>query len=189
MEFRRIFSKSEQCPLWACCFPEDCVEGHENDVLNKLLDQWSDTQYLEKYFNENIDLLSDPFWRGMDIDDAIDKVLDEVEDFETELRGVVNQSPGYEGLTINDIFIKLHDSITSLQTKNEDHRKGKPNVNDPFLRLFGIELNDGTIIITGGGIKLKKTLDESRLSEQHRYLERVQTYLKQEGISDLTGLI
>jgi hypothetical protein len=128
------------------------------------------------------------YW-GLSIDEAIDKVEDERLAFESELMSVVNKEPGFEHVEVKDIFEKLHTNPNSLTHKNESHRKGKtPNFIEPFLRFYGIELEDGTIVITGGGIKLKRSMLDSGLDDQNLLLKRVQKHIEDECIVAKEGL-
>jgi hypothetical protein len=184
MKICSIFADEEDSKLWAVCYPED---ADDLDIFSKLFDQWNDTEFLLNFFLENIDSLNDPFWGGMTVDEAITQVQEEAEDFEIQLYSIETKQPGFETISINSIFKPLHDNIYSIHFTNEQHRKGKPNLLKPMIRLYAIELEDGTLIITGGGIKLTKTM-ENNLVEEKKQLTRVQNFLRAEGISDKLGL-
>ena len=52
-----------------------------------------------------------------------------------------------------------------------------------------IELNDGTIIITGGILKLKLKMIGLNFDQEINKLKQVQSFLKTQGIIDRAGLI
>jgi hypothetical protein len=58
-----------------------------------------------------------------------------------------------------------------------------------IIRLYGIELSDKTIIITGGTLKFKQKMIGKIFDTEFKNLKRVQTYLNKQGIIDRTGLI
>ncbi len=186
MEFKRIFTKDSDCKLWSVCYPEDNKDEKPRDIFKMLLDRWSNTEYLDKFFNEHEQILNS-YW-GLTIDDAFNRVELESLKLQIKLKKVVKKEPGYEHLEVNDLFEKLHVSSQSTIMSNESHRKTKPPTLEPMLRIYGIELEDGTIIITGGGIKLYRSMQESGLEAENLKLKRVQRYLKEEGITTNDGL-
>jgi hypothetical protein len=179
---------AEDGDLFSACYPEDGVEGRRVDIFSKLFDQWSDTEYLKIFFVAHKDELASPYWKGMTIDQAIDRVLDERQMFEYELWAIETRQLGYENKSIKDVFQKLHVSLVSLNWSGEMHRKARPNVPDSMLRIYGIELPDGTIVITGGAIKLTETMAGEQFDAVRSQLERVQRFLLNEKIVSKEGL-
>lgn len=97
--------------------------------------------------------------------------------------------PGYENMSLHDVFEKLHDNIYSIKFDSETHMKAKLNLNKPFLRLYAILLEDGTYVITGGAIKLTKKMAGNEFDSEFINLKRVQEYFKRTGIINRQGLI
>ena len=192
MKLQRIFTKKSGNKLWAVCYPEDKKGFKDVDIFRKLMNLWNDTEYLTNYFiePENQSKLADPFWEGISIDEAIDMVLEQSNSLEVELYAVSSRLPGYENTSLSDIFLPLHTNTYSLNFKNEKHRKAKPKAffEKPIIRLYGVELEDGAIIISGGAIKLTKPMEGDIFELEKERLKKVQEYLKSEGISDQTGL-
>ena len=181
--------------LWTVCFPED-VDLDEDikqeiDVFAKLMDQWADTFYLQNFFIENQPDLSDnPFWKGISIDKAIDKVIDEALDFQEELLKIEQEPETDKAKHINQIFENLHTTeFIFRKNKDQSFKKGKPDYVKPMLRLYGILLEDNTIVITGGAIKLTDKMDRPHLENELKNLERVKAFLKDENIIDRGGLL
>jgi hypothetical protein len=75
-----------------------------------------------------------------------------------------------------------------LNWNNEQHRKGKPDFSKPMIRLYAIELSDGTNVITGGAIKLTEKMIGDEFDIEMKNLNRVQVYLEREGINSKEGL-
>jgi hypothetical protein len=187
MEFFSIFDLTESS-LWAVCYPEDNPEeGGDYDIFCKLFDQWNDTEYLDQFFEEHKDELNDSFWQGMSREDAVKQIEWEAAQLEEKLRCIDAKLPACKGQTLNDIFIPLHQNIYSIRVDNEQHRKGRLRIKTPMLRLYALQLDDGTMVITGGGIKLTEKM-EGDLNDEKRQLTRVQNYLKEQGIADRAGL-
>jgi hypothetical protein len=181
MEFRHIFTKPEHCNLWAVQYPED-----EADIFKQLFDKWSDTEYLLDFMVNNQPNLN--FWK-LTVDEAVDKAYEEAEHFSDELWAIETGYPGYENISLQDIFIPLHNNVYSMVTRNERQRKGRPNKEKPMLRLYAIELEEGCMVITGGAIKLIEKMEGEVFEREFIRLKRVQEYLKEQGISTRDGLL
>lgn len=188
MEFHPIFTVKEECNLWAVCYLAYENNAESNDVFNELFNLWNNTEYLQNFFIEHKNELFTPFWNGMTIDNAVDQVMDEAENFEDELRAIETKEPGYENKSLNQVFEHLHDNIYSLNWSNENHRKARPNLQTPMLRLYAIELEDGTFVVTGGAIKLTQKMTGERFDTELKNLNIVEEYLKKEGIINKEGL-
>jgi len=179
MEFVPIFtvpeSEIEHSFLWAVQF-----EGEECNELERLLDEWNDPIYLRKFFTENEDDLNSDFWKPLTISQAIFRVMDEAEDIENILSSVEDQLKKGDKSLLKETFKPLH---RFSQIKKPQIFKAKSDNRMPFLRLYGLELEDGQYIITGGGIKLTKTNQESaHIALQINKTERVKSFLELENI-------
>lgn len=189
MKIIPIFAEQTKFGIWSVCFPEDSVGGEDRDVYSILMDEkWVDTSYLLDFFTKNEDHLKHPFWGGISIDEAVDKVYDEINFLDSELYEIETNAQNSKR-KLSDIFKKLHDNVYSINFDKEDYRKAKPNVSKPIIRIYGIELEDGTIIITGGVLKVTAKIDDTDLEKETKRLKRVQSYLKENGITDIQGLI
>jgi hypothetical protein len=190
MKFIPIFADEKLSRLWSVCFPEDCLDGELYDIFSILMDDcWSDTSYISEFVLQNQNHLRDPFWAGFTIDKIIDKILDERDFLDNELAAVVAGAPNPGDRTLKDIFRKLHDNIYSLRFDDDDLRKAKANVRYPIIRIYAIELEDETFVVTGGTLKLTKTMEGENFDNELKKLERVKKFLKDNNIIDRLGLI
>jgi hypothetical protein len=154
-------------------------------------DLWSDLQYLLRFIKNEVksEGYDAGFWNGISTQELIDKILDEIEDFDTELFNADSLSADTQNRRLDKIFIQLHQNIYSLNSLNDSHRKARPNISKSIIRLYGIELSDKTIIITGGTLKLKLKMIGEHFDKEMRNLKRVQAFLNSQGIVDRNGLI
>lgn len=159
------------------------------NIFNQLFDKWTDTKQVREFFDLKVDQLFHSIWDGMTKEEAIDKVLDEAYDFEEQLKCIETREPECEDVSLDDVFEDLHKEGYALKPKNKPHKKGKPNFRNPVLRIYGLRLDDGCYIITGGGIKLTKTMKEADLQDEVTKIEKLQRFLLEEGISDKQGLL
>jgi hypothetical protein len=174
-----------QPTLWAVCYPEDQTEGQLEayDIFLKLFDQWNDPSYLWSFFNQNIEDLNQPFWQGITIEKAIKKVYDEAGHFEEMLEGVIFQTPKYKGLTIAELFEPYHESEYYFKfPKEQTFRKGRTENKTPMLRLYGIQMPENVLLITGGAIKLTAQNTRPHLLFEQNQLRKVLRYMEENQI-------
>jgi hypothetical protein len=192
MNFIPIFTKSNTCDLWSVCYPEDEIDGLQKDVYSILMDErWTDMKYLIDFIKiEKMSMgFDNQFWEGFSISDMVEKIQIEIASIDNELYQADLMKDETYFRSLDKIFIKLHQNIYSLNTFNDSHRKARPNFKNSIIRFYGIELNDGTIIITGGTLKLKLKMVGLNFDQEIINLKRVQAFLKSQGITDRLGLI
>lgn len=181
MKFNRIFTKEIKCRLWSVVYPE---ERSKRDIFSIVFNNWNNPEYLYDFFEEHQKKLSHPYFEGMEVEDAIDKIYDEVNDFEKHILKIQKKIPGYEHLTLDDLFTSLHSPEYTLAFDKENQKKAKPYFTKPLLRLYAIKL-DNAFIVTGGAIKLVKEMRGSYLQVELDNLIRVQKFIKDIGILDV----
>ena len=186
MDFLAIFVVNGW--LYSVCYPEHKIGGEPADIIKILFDRWTDPEYLLEFFKRHASDLANVFWKGITIDQAIKQVLGEVERLEELLWAIETKQPGYEDKTFRDVFKPLHKNIYSLNWNNEQFRKARPDLPDSMLRIYAIELGDGSFVITGGVIKLTEKMVGDQFEIEIKNLNRVRDYLRNEGISDKVGL-
>ena len=172
-----------QDTLWCACFPED-----ENvDIFSVLFEKWTDIEYLTTFFLDNLDDLKSPYWQGISIDKAIDLVIDEVHDLQEKL--ICIDSGDSKSISANTIFESLSANEFSLKgIQRKDFVKGKIDSLPQMLRIYGVMLGDGTIVISGGAIKLTHLMNRKHFDLEFARLDRVNDYLKSFRITDKDGL-
>ncbi len=188
MKITPIFTKNRESRLWAVCIKKGGKKGKCTDVFTELINQFTNTEYLLNFFIPHKEELDRPFWKGIGVDGAVEKVRQEITHLAKELYSIDNNLPGYENSSLSDVFIALHSNIYSLNFNNERFRKAKPDFDKPMVRLYAIELEDGTFIITGGTIKLIIDMRGEMFDHEIKKLNKLRDFLKEEKINDLEGL-
>jgi hypothetical protein len=190
MKFMPIFTEPEYCDLWSTCYPEHEINEEIKDIYSILMDdKWSDDKYLLEFIKQNEECLNDNYWTGVEMFEIINNIKIEIASFDEELYLADQNKQMNNSRSLDKIFLKLHQNIYSLNTFNETYRKARPNLSRSIIRLYGIELSDKTIIITGGTLKLKQKMIGENFDIELKNLKRVQTYLNKQGIIDRAGLI
>lgn len=172
MEFDRI---TDNGTLWAVRY-DNCLDN----VLDTILDRWNDVVWLRSFFKQNIgDLAS--YFKITDVNKAI---YDTIEDSDRLQCLIMDISPEAD---LDKIFRPLDNSRTSeMLLGKEKARLRDTSRHASWLRIYAIKLEPGIYVITGGAIKLTRTMQEREhtLLELAR-MEKVRSFLLANDISDM----
>lgn len=161
--------------LWAVRY-DDCLDN----VLDTMLDQWNDVSWLRTFFKQNIgDLAS--YFKITDVNQAI---YDTIEDSERLQCLIMDISPDAD---LDKIFRPLENNRTlEMLLGKEKARLHDTPRHTSWLRIYAIKLEPGIYVITGGAIKLTRTMQEREhtLVELAR-MEKVRRFLIENGIADM----
>ena len=165
--------------LWAVRY-----DDAKDNVLHTLFAQWSDPEWLVDFFLANIsDLMS--YFKVTDINQAIYDTLDD--NYRMQCL-ILDISPDAD---LDQIFRPLENSRTSemLLSKEKAKIMNRPQ-HASWLRIYAIKLEPGCYIITGGAIKLTRTMQEREhtLAELNK-MESVRRFLVEGGVADADGFI
>jgi len=159
-------------------------DNEDYDELEKCLEKWFDTEYLYNFFSAHInDLNSGHYENQISIQQAIKYSRQEaaalfqtLEELATE--GIRNN---YKNLSV--AFQPLrNDEYGTIQLQKV---KAKTNAEKRWLRIYAIKIGPNTFIVTGGAIKLVRTMQENtQLLQEKRKLDDIKIFLEQEGIFD-----
>lgn len=155
-------------------------DGEQLDEFTRLFRLWQDPLYLYNFFTENIDDLQDGFFGTLSITTAIRETRLEARRLEQLF---MTQSAGANNL----------DSIFSPLTQNEplELTKSKARGDSPksWLRIYAIKVDANAYIITGGVIKLTRSMqDRNHTAAELTKFKRCLDFLKEEGITDVDGV-
>lgn len=163
--------------MWAVKY-EDCP----NNALYMLFEQWNDVAFLREFFKANIDDLTS-FFKITDVNEAI---YDTIEDSENLQCLIMDISPDAD---LDRLFRPLENSrIGEMLLGKEKARLNDSNKHASWLRIYAIKLEPGIYVITGGAIKLTRTMQE----RQHTLLElqkmeQVRRFLLDNNVIDKDG--
>lgn len=165
---------TENGNLWAVRY-EDCLDN----VLDSIFGQWNDVVWLRDFFKKNTEDLAS-YFKITDVNQAI---YDTIEDSERLQCLIMDISPD---ANLDGLFRPLENSRTSemLLGKEKARLHNTPR-HASWLRIYAIKLEPGIYIITGGAIKLTRTMQEREhtLVELAR-MEKVRRFLLDNDIAD-----
>jgi hypothetical protein len=156
--------------LWAVRFDKD-----NQNALHKVLSQWNDAGWLADFFTQNIDDLIS-YFKITSIEDAIYQTMEDRDDLACIIMDISPEA------NLDHFFRPLDNNRISEMLLGKE--KGRPN-HRSWLRLYAIKLSVGIYIITGGAIKLTKTMQEREHTLQELgKMEKVRNFLIREHIFD-----
>lgn len=160
--------------LWAVRYNHD-----KENALQKVLAQWSDASWLADFFTQNFDDLIS-YFRITNIEDAIYQTMEDRDELSCIIMDI---SPD---ANLDQFFRPLENDRTQEMMLGKE--KGCPHRRS-WLRLYAIKLNVGVFIITGGAIKLTRTMQEREhtLLELEK-MEKVRNFLIRERVFDEDSL-
>lgn len=140
---------TEDGRLWSAHYAEN-----EKNALETVFDQWENPVWLEQFFLANINDLNS-YFKITDVNQAI---FDTLLDRERLQCLILDISPD---ANLDELFRPLENGRISemLLGKEKARIRNRPN-HASWLRLYAIKLEPGIYIITGGAIKLTRTMQE-----------------------------
>lgn len=174
MTFDKILDNNT---LWAVRY-----EGEEDNSLRIVFNQWNDLEWLWDFFTENMTDL-ESYFRITDVDQAIYDTIDDSNELECLILDITPDA------NLDKLFHPLENNRTAeMMLGKEKARLWKCAKHDSWLRLYAIKLEPGYYIITGGAIKLTRTMEEREHTlKELRKMELVRNQLIEQGAIDADG--
>jgi hypothetical protein len=156
-------------------------ENHEYNELDRYFDLWNDQEYIRDFFKKHSgDLRSYNRFHHKEygIEDAVRKTLRDAENIESRLWEIAEATVEYE--VLQTFFRQLNDMETDLYPLQKS--KGKLRYQS-WLRIYAIRIDKDLYVVTGGTIKLTKTMQEREHTEiEINKMRRVVDYLRSENL-------
>ncbi len=165
---------TENEKLWAVRYDDDI-----DNVLDSILEQWNDVMWLRNFFKVNLeDLIS--YFKITDVNEAI---YDTIEDSERLQCLIMDISPN---ANLDELFRPLDNNRTSeMLLGKEKARLHNTPKHASWLRIYAIKLEPGIYVITGGAIKLTRTMQEREHTlEELSKMEKVRQFMLDNNITD-----
>ena len=176
MKFDKILDNNT---LWAVRY-----DGESDNVLKTLFEQWSDPEWLVDFFTANMSDLKS-YFKITDINRAI---YDTIDDNIKMQCLILDISPDAD---LDKLFRPLENNRTAdtVLGKEKTRIKNRPQ-HTSWLRIYAIKLEPGCYIITGGAIKLTRTMQEREHTlVELKKLETVRNYLLEGDAIDTDGFV
>ena len=177
MKFVRVIDGYDH--LWAVK-----AQDKEADELTLLFRNWTNGDYLLDFFMEHFDDLKGYFHIER-LDEAVSDTFEDAED----LQELVLDFPYTEHL--DSLFEPL--DITDAQStelSREKARNWDRKRHASWLRIYAIRLDPDVYVVTGGAIKLTRTMQErEHTALELQKLNRCKAFLKSNGVFDQDSFV
>lgn len=177
MRFTRIIKGYDH--LWAVKNPDK-----EDDELTELFNKWNNVEYLLDFFTANMEDLQGYFH----IESLSEAIGDTLEDAQA-LEELILDFPYTEHL--DELFkpLSIGDS-RSMVLNREKARHWDRQRHASWLRIYAVRLDENIFVVTGGAIKLTRTMQErEHTMEELEKLNRCKSYLKANGVFDKESFV
>ncbi len=164
--------------------------GNINE-FRRLFALWQDPEYLEDFFETHKSDLQSEFFENITIEDAIIRTINEAYEFEQLVLDIAETGNKCTEECLETYFKPLYNNDRhTYPIPSYEKRKAYGPETKSWLRLYAIRIEDNVFVITGGGIKLTRTMNERKhLQEELQKLEQVKEFLITEGIIDNNSLV
>ncbi len=165
------------------CLLSVLYDDKEKDEFRYIMEYWNDVEYLRSFFMEQKSHLNDGFYRNISISEAVRKTIEEAKELEEYIKRTAKKGKLDASYTLQSIFKPLNDNEYTIKLHQKTKTKGLNKKS--WLRVYAIRIAPNMFVITGGGIKLTKTMNESEhLQTELHKLELTKSYLKEVGLLD-----
>ncbi len=139
----------------------------------------NDTAWLLKFFRENFDDLVS-YFKITKLDEAVYDTMEDSDELECLILDI---SPD---ANLDELFRPLENSRSAemILSREKARLHNRPK-HASWLRLYAIKLNPGIYVVTGGAIKLTRTMQEREHTiKELEKMEKVRQYLVKNGVID-----
>lgn len=160
-------------------------DGQEENEFDRLFAEWSDIEYIMDFLEKNKSFLKATVWyRTPEPESAVRQVLNETEALELLFDELAENTENGRQPDFDSHFHYLEGKYKF--ELNYQPMKSYSNGRPPLLRIYAIKMDKNTYLITGGGIKLSDTIQNSPGLKEHvlQDIDRVRGWLKANGILD-----
>ena len=174
MRFEDITGKGD---LWAVQY-----DGDPDNILAMTFGKWNDVEWLYEFFSAKIQDLSG-YFKITDLNQAIYDTMNDAQDLECLILDAIDSEE------LDSLFRPLENQrFSEVVLGKEKAKGGQRRGHGSWLRLYAIRFQKNSYLITGGAIKLTRTMQEREhtLAELQK-LELVRNFLISEGAFDLDG--
>lgn len=160
-------------------------DNEEDNEFDRLFDEWNDITSVLNFLTQHKDMLKASVWKKVSEPElATKQVLDEAEALELLFEELNNHTSKGKEPDYDSHFHYL-DGKYKFELEYEP-MKSYGGSSPSLLRMYAIKMDRNTYLITGGGIKLGATIQESPGLQDHviQNIDKVRTWLKENGIMD-----
>tara|TARA_R110001583_G_scaffold97598_1_gene242440 strand:- start:1070 stop:1633 length:564 start_codon:yes stop_codon:yes gene_type:complete len=160
------------------------------DELEHLEEIWNDPEYLLGFFTDQKNNLANGIYSKYTIREAVLKTIEDSSILFDQLYDIAEKGFTDPNDNLSQLFYPLHDGDKKQLQPYEQCKAYGIKIKDGWLRLYAIRIDHNTFVITGGGIKLVRTMQEDKLLEEElQKLKDTQQYLIENNLLDVDDIV
>lgn len=164
-------------------------DEQSDNEFDRLFDNWNDVNFVSKFMEDHQEYLGASIWQKIHTpEDATRQVLDEAEDLIKLFDELYENTQSGINPDFDTHFYHLEGKyVYSIEWQPmKSYGTNRPSM----LRIYAIKMGKNIYLITGGGIKLSRTIQESPDLQDHvlQNIDKVIEFLKRNGIYDSDDL-
>lgn len=151
-----------------------------------LFNRWQDVEYLEQFFEDNIDDLKSGFYGNITIEEAVLQTLAEAKKFDQKILDAALNGQTQDNKPLEEVIFKtLHQDVLShIHIPSKAYGPNKKS----WLRLYAIRIAANLYVVSGGAIKLSEDMKPKHLKDELDKLKKTAAYLKEIGFEIVEDL-
>lgn len=144
------------------------------DILQKILSDWYDMEYLFHFYEKNQRIIETSLIShyGYSFNDFFEEIMFDLEQLEDFINNLKNSD-----VELDDYFAPLSKDEEEIKVLSLRKKRCK------WLRIYAIRIDENLYVITGGAIKITKTMqDHKDTKNELAQLDYSRRWLKHVGI-------
>jgi hypothetical protein len=144
-----------------------------------LFNRWQDVEYLEQFFEDNVDDLKSGFYGNITVEKAVLQTLGEGKKFDRTILDAATNGQKKNNKPLEEVIFKtLHQDVLShIHIASKAYGPNKKS----WLRLYAIRIAANLYVVSGGAIKLTEKMTPKHLKDELDKLKKTAAYLKEIG--------
>ena len=135
-------------------------DNEKENELDRLFDEWNDTDFVTNFLQENKKELLREIWKETPTPLlAAIKVVGEAQEMEERILEACENIENGRSPILDDLFQYLEGKYSNIYALTPTKAYGP--VKPSMLRMYAIKIESNVYLITGGGIKLADTIQNS----------------------------
>lgn len=160
-------------------------EGHSNNILTELLQQYKNYDYVLSWLKQYNKLPHPNKLSPFKLESTARHIVLEALTLEKTLQRAFNSPNGLNTNVLNEVLESFYPHDIRAQSISLSYWKLKTNLSQKLLRFYAIRLNTQfeQYLITGGAIKLTMRMELPHLQEQITLLHNAKSWLENQGFN------
>jgi hypothetical protein len=155
-------------------------ENEEVHEWERLFTNWQDPEFLYNFFEAHKDDLESGFWGNINLEDAVQITVEEADELEAKILTLSQHGKVHLSQSLQTYFKPLHDGCYELRPLQKS--KGYGIKRKSWLRIYAIRISSNIYIISGGAIKLTRTMNNrDHLLLELQKMKTTQQFLQENG--------